>query len=65
MLTQGFKQASSDASVFIYKHKDGKIVIALVYIDDRIFLGHDQQLVNKKKCACLEHWECHNTGNIK
>jgi len=47
MLTQGFKQASSNASVFIYRHKYSKIVITLVYIDDGIFFGHDQQLVDK------------------
>jgi len=62
MLTQGFKQASSDAGVFIYRHKDGKIVITLVYVDDRIFLGHNQSLVDKKKHACLEHWECRCKG---
>jgi len=58
MKTQGFHQASSDAGVFIYKHCDGKIVIALVYVDDGIFLGYDRSLVDEKKCACLEHWEC-------
>jgi len=65
MLTQEFKQASSDAGVFVYRHKDGKIVIALVYVDDGIFLGHDPKLIDRKKHACLEHWECHNTGDIK
>jgi len=65
MLTQGFKQASSDAGVFVYRHKDGKIVIALVYIDDTIFLGHDPKLIDRKKCAYLEHWACHDTSDIK
>jgi len=65
MLTQGFKQASSDAGVFVYRHKDGKIVITLVYVDDGIFLGHDPKLIDRKKHACLEHWECHNTGDVK
>jgi len=65
MLTQGFKQASSDAGVFIYRHNDGKIVITLVYVDDGIFLGHDLKLVDRKKHACLEHWECHDTGDVK
>jgi len=38
MKTQGFHRARSDTSVFIYKHCDGKIVIALIYVDDGIFL---------------------------
>jgi len=46
MLTIGFKWASSDAGVFVYRHKDGK-------------------LVDRKKRACLEHWECRDTGDVK
>jgi len=39
-------------------------VIALVYIDDGLFLGADKALVDSKKCACLEHWECCDTGDV-
>jgi len=39
-------------------------VIALVYIDDGLFLGADRALVDSKKCACLEHWECCDTGDV-
>jgi len=53
MLTQGFKQASSGAGVFVYRHKDGKIVIALVYVDDGIFLGHDPKFIDRKKTCCI------------
>jgi len=58
MLTIGFKRASSDAGVFVYRHKDGKIVIALVYVDDGIFLGHDPKLVDRKNVLV---W---STGNV-
>jgi len=64
MKTMGFHQAFSDARVFIYKHPDGQLVIALVYINDGLFLGADKALVDSKKCACLEHWECHDTGDV-
>jgi len=64
MKTMGFHQASSDAGVFIYKHPDGRLVIALVYVNDGLFLGADKALVDSKKCACLEHWECHDTGDV-
>jgi len=56
--------APTPVSLFIGT-KMAKIVIALVYIDNGIFLGHDQQLVDKKKHAFLEHWECCNTGDVK
>jgi len=39
-------------------------VITLVYINDGLFLGADKGLVDSKKCACLEHWECHDTGDV-
>ena len=64
MKTMGFHQAFSDARVFIYKHPDGQLVIALVYINDGLFLGADKTLVDSKKRACLEHWECHDTGDV-
>jgi len=39
-------------------------VIALVYVDDGLFLGADKALVDSKKRACLEHWECCDTGDV-
>jgi len=39
-------------------------VIALVYINDGLFLRADKALVDSKKHACLEHWECHDTGDV-
>jgi len=39
-------------------------VITLVYINDGLFLGADKTLVDSKKCACLEHWECCDTGDV-
>jgi len=64
MKTMGFHWASSDAGVFIYKHPDGWLVIALVYVNYGPFLGTDKALVDFKKHACLEHWECHDTGDV-
>jgi len=39
-------------------------VIALVYINNGLFLGADKALVDSKKHACLKHWECHDTGDV-
>ena len=41
MNTQGFKRAYADAGIFIYKDSKGRYVIALVYVDDRLFMGTD------------------------
>jgi len=59
MKTQGFHRASSDTGVFIYKHCDGRIFIALVYVDDRIFLRYDRSPVDEKKVLV---W---STGNAE
>jgi len=64
MKTMGFHRASSDAGVFIYKHPNGQLVITLVYVNNGLFLGADKALVDSKKHACLEHWECHDTGDV-
>ena len=34
-------------------------------VNDGIFLRYDRSLVDKKKHACLEHWECWDTGDVK
>jgi len=39
-------------------------VIALVYVNDGLFLGADKALVDSKKHAYLKHWECHDTGDV-
>ena len=64
MKTQGFKHAYADMGIFIYKDSKGHFVIALVYVDDRLFMGTDRALIDKKKQACLAHWECRDTGDV-
>jgi Reverse transcriptase (RNA-dependent DNA polymerase) len=64
MKTQGFYRAHSDAGIFIYKDNRGRLVIALVYVDDGLFFGIDKSFVDKKKKACLKHWECRDTGDV-
>ena len=54
----GVPLTPSDAGVSVYRHNDDKIVIALVYIDDRIFLGHNPKLIDRKNVLV---W---STGNV-
>ena len=64
MKTQGFKHAYTDMGIFIYKDLEGQYVIALVYVDDGLFMGTDHTLIDKKKAMCLKHWEYHYTGKV-
>jgi hypothetical protein len=51
--------------IFIYKDKKGRLVIALIYVDNGLFFGIDKSFVDKKKQqACLKHWECRDTGDV-
>ena len=57
----GFKCCTSDASVYVFT-QNNKSVIAIIYIDDALFMGNDKQLVMCKKCEFMQQWECHNLG---
>ena len=57
----GFKHCLSDAGVYVFTEK-GKTVIAIVYVDDALFMGSDKELVIKKKKEFMKKWECRNLG---
>ena len=54
----GFKRALSDAGVFVHKAANGDIVIAIIYVDDGLFIGPNLALVLKKKTEFMKVWEC-------
>jgi hypothetical protein len=56
---------SSDAGIFIYKcSTTGALVIALVYVDDGLFMGTNKKLVDEKKASCMKQWECRGIDTI-
>ena len=57
----GFKRCLSDAGVYVFTEK-GKTVIAIVYVDDALFMGSDKELVMKKKKEFMKKWECRDLG---
>ena len=66
MAKLGFKHLYLDAGIFTHFNKDGCIdVIAVVYIDDSIFLGPNKSKVLAAKSAFMKLWECHNLGETK
>jgi Reverse transcriptase (RNA-dependent DNA polymerase) len=60
----GFKSLSSDANVFVYK-TDRELIIAVVYVDDAMFLGTSYKFVIKKKQEFMDKWKCHDLGETK
>jgi hypothetical protein len=61
----GFKRLSSDARLFVYKAKNGQFVIAVIYVDDALFLGPDKSLIAKVKAIFMAKWECRDLGEAK
>lgn len=61
MKALGFKRILSDAGVFIFRQ--GKyIIIAIVYVDDALFMGNNRHLLTKKKMDFMRIWECRDLG---
>jgi Reverse transcriptase (RNA-dependent DNA polymerase) len=64
MASIGFKCLQSDSGIFVYKDK-GDLVIAVVYVDDTLFLGSNLPLVNRLKSLFMKKWECRDLGETK
>ena len=45
VLSSGFTNSTSDASLFVYLH-DSNVIYLLVYVDDLIITGNNQQVIN-------------------
>ncbi|TFY50378.1 hypothetical protein EVJ58_g11073, partial [Rhodofomes roseus] len=61
----GFTRLVSDAGIFIYKTKDRRFVLVIVYVDDALFCGKDKALVAKLKNRFMKKWECRDLGDVK
>ena len=59
----GFKSLSSDAGVSFWKNKKS-FIIAIIYVDDAIFVGPSEFLVTKAKEAFMRKWETRDLGEL-
>jgi hypothetical protein len=62
MVQLGFTHLLSDSGIFVNKDKS---IVAIVYVDDVLFLGP-----NKKDLLCVKEefmkkWECRDLGKAK
>ena len=61
----GFKRCSSDAGVYVFRNKTGKVIIAVIYVDDALFMGNDKPLLLELKEKFKKIWECRDLGEPK
>jgi hypothetical protein len=59
----GFKSLSSDAGVFLFRNGES-FVIAVIYVDDAIFMGPDPGLTMAMKSRFMKRWETRDLGDV-
>ena len=64
MKALGFKHLNSDARIFMCQ-EGPNLILAVVYVDNAIFISRNKNLVNKKKALFMAKWECQDLGDFK
>ena len=64
MKALGFKRLNSDARIYVCC-EGADLIVAVVYVDDAVFLGKNKKLVDKKKALFMDKWECQDLGDVK
>ena len=64
MKKYGYKQSNSDHTLFL-KQKEGKITCLIIYVDDMILTGDDEEEINQLKKNLFTEFEMKNLGHLK
>ena len=61
---QRYSQAQTDHTMFIKHSRDGKVTIFLVYVDDIILTGDDENEMNQLKTCLVVEFEIKDLGSL-
>ena len=64
MLKLGFSQSNADHTLF-YKRCGGKLTILIVYVDDIVIIGDDDQGIEKVKHHLRNEFEVKDLGQMR
>eukprot|EP00253_Pinus_taeda_P023781 PITA_23781 len=64
LLENGFEKCEGEPTLYI-KEKDGKILIIVLYVDDVIFTGNDDYLIENFKTIMKEEFEVTDMGLLR
>eukprot|EP00253_Pinus_taeda_P011792 PITA_11792 len=64
LLENGFDKCEGEPTVYI-KEKDGKLLIVVLYVDDVIFKGNDDYLIENFKAVMKEEFEMTDMGMLR
>ena len=65
MKKQGYSQAQSDHTMFIKHWAEGKMAILIVYVDDIIVTGSDEEEINHLKQGLATEFEVKELGQLR
>lgn len=61
MKKYNFQQSNSDHTLSL-KHRLGKVIALIIYVDDMIITGDDSKIIAKLKCQLGAEFEMKNLG---
>lgn len=64
MKKYGFKQSSSDHTLFL-NHRLGKVTALIVYVDNMIITGNDDEEISRLQKQLASEFEMKNLGGLK
>ena len=61
----GFTQCQTDHAMFVKHSKEGKTALFIVYVDDIVIIGDDQEETEWLKRLLAEEFEVKDLGNLR
>lgn len=63
-IKEGFMSSPSEQTLFI-KRKGGNILIVSIYVDDLLFTGNDEEMLNQFKCSMKREFDMTDLGMMQ
>ena len=63
MRKYGFKQSNSDHTSFL-KHQRGKVTTLIIYVDDMIIIGDDEEEITRLQEHLVTEFKMKNLGEL-
>ena len=59
-----FEHLKSDAGIFLFKQKGSWMVVAIIYVDNALFCGHNKAIVDEVKAHFMQKWKCRDLDKV-